>query len=138
MSLSGHRRRGQPMRKCSLRAMCSVLIVLFSLTATPMAQTIRTASIAGTIVDESNAVLPGVAVTITSPALLVPQLVAVSDIRGEYRVVDLPPGAFKLSYELPGFGTLVRDGVALTAGFNARLDISMTVATQNETITVSG
>jgi hypothetical protein len=118
--------------------MCSVLIVLFSLTATPTAQTIRTASIAGTIVDESNAVLPGVTVTLTSPALLVPQLVAVSDIRGEYRVVDLPPGTFKLSYELPGFGTLVRESVVVTAGFNARLDISMTVATQNETITVIG
>lgn len=74
----------------------------------------------------------------TSPALQVPQILRVSDERGEYQVTELPAGTYRVTYELPGFATLVREGIVLTTGFAARLDADMKVATLAETITVSG
>src|SRR5882762_11721864 len=67
------------------------------------AQSVSSGTIEGTIKDESNAVLPGVTVTVTSPALQVGQLVQVSDSSGNYKFVDLPAGTYRLSAELPGF-----------------------------------
>ena len=89
--------------------------------ATPAAaQRISASSITGTVTDESGAVLPGVVVTATSPALQVPQLEAVTDAGGQYRFVELPAGVFKLRYELSGFQPLVREDLTLTVGFAAR------------------
>src|SRR3712207_1267816 len=62
-----------------------------------------TATIIGQVTDESKAVLPGVTVTATSPALLVPQVEAVTDERGEYRLTPLPVGTYTVVYELSGF-----------------------------------
>src|SRR5262245_39569830 len=101
-------------------------------------QQVRRSEIAGTIVDGTGAALPGVTVTITSPALQVPTIVRVSNERGEYLVPDLPPGTFRVSYELQGFATLVREGIILTTGFSARVDVAMQVASVAETITVAG
>lgn len=127
------------MRKIRLRRSAFfVLLLLFGLAGTAAAQTIRTGSIAGTVTDEGSGVLPGVTVTVTSPALQVPQLTAVTGDRGEYQLLDLPPGTFRVTYEIPGFGTLIREGIVLTTGFAARLDVAMTVATQAESITVVG
>src|SRR5262245_42173112 len=86
------------------------------------AQGVRLGEISGSIKDDTGAALPGVSVTVTSPALQVPQVAGVSDERGEYRVIDLPPGTFRVQYELAGFGTLVREGIVLTSGFAARVD----------------
>src|SRR5688572_4354038 len=60
-------------------------------------------SIIGQVTDESGAVLPGVTVTATSPALQVPNVTAVTDERGEYRITPLPIGAYEVLYELSGF-----------------------------------
>src|SRR5262249_35874917 len=71
-------------------------------------------------------------------ALQVPSVVGVSDERGEYRIIDLPPGTFRVQYELGGFGTLVREGIVLTTGFAAKVDVVLKVATLAETVTVTG
>ncbi len=96
------------------------------------------AGITGLVTDESGAVLPGVTVTATSPALQVPSVVAVSDAQGEYRVTPLPIGTYTVEYTLSGFQTVRREGVRLTVGFTARLDVPMKVGSLEETITVSG
>src|SRR5437764_8574361 len=114
----------------------AVLVLMLSTTA--FGQQILRGSIAGTIKDDTGAALPGVTITVSSPALQVPQIIRVSDERGAYQVPDLPAGTYRVSYELTGFATLVREGIVLTTGFAARVDADMKVATLAETVTVSG
>jgi hypothetical protein len=102
------------------------------------AQSVSSATINGTVRDQSGGVLPGVTATLTSPALQVPQMVQVTDADGNYRFVDLPAGSYTLKFELPGFATMVREGVRLTIGFVARIDENMKVGGLEETVTVSG
>jgi carboxypeptidase family protein len=107
--------------------------------ATPAAaQRISASSIAGTVTDESGAVLPGVMVSAASPALQVPQLETVTDAGGQYRFVDLPAGVFNVRYELSGFQPLVRQNLTVTVGFAARVDVALKVGAMTETVTVSG
>lgn len=96
------------------------------------------AGIMGQVTDESGGVLPGVTVTATSPSLQVPSVVAVTDERGDYRITPLPIGTYIVEYTLSGFQTQRRDGVRLTVGFTARLDVGLKVGSLEETITVSG
>src|SRR5438477_10827361 len=102
------------------------------------AQSVSSGTIEGTVKDESNSVLPGVTVTVTSPQLQVGQLVQVSDSAGNYKFVDLPAGTYRLRAELQGFSTTVHDELRLTAGFNARIDLTMKVGALEESVTVSG
>src|SRR5437763_379504 len=120
------------------RRILQAMALLFLASTTALAQQALRGSIAGTVKDDTGASLPGVTITVTSPALQLPQIVKVSDERGEYQVPDLPVGTYRVSYELTGFGTLVREGIVLTTGFNARLDPVLKVATLAETVTVSG
>jgi hypothetical protein len=98
----------------------------------------QSASIIGQVTDESGAVLPGVTVTATSPALQVPQVVDVSNTSGEYRLTPLPIGIYTVQYELSGFQGLRQENVRLTAGFTAKVDVKLKVGALAETITVSG
>src|SRR5712692_10512733 len=77
------------------------------LSTTVWAQTSRNGSIDGTIKDNTGAALPGVTVTLTSPALQIPQMVTISEGDGAYKFLDLPIGTYRLSYDLAGFATLV-------------------------------
>jgi hypothetical protein len=99
---------------------------------------VRTGSIIGTITDATGGALPGVTVTVSGPALQGPHVAGVSNAQGEYQAVELPPGIFAVRYELAGFQTLVREEIRLTAGFTARVDVSLRVASLEESITVSG
>jgi hypothetical protein len=94
--------------------------------------------ISGTIKDESGGALPGVTATLTSPALQVRQMVAVSDSEGNYRFGELPVGTFRVSYELQGFTSFIRDDLRLPVGFAAKVDVVLKVGTVAETVTVSG
>ena len=89
------------------------------------AQSVSSGTIEGTVKDESNAVLPGVTVTVTSPQLQVGQLVQVSDAAGNYKFVDLPAGTYRLKAELSGFSSSIREDLRLTVGFNARVDFTL-------------
>jgi len=97
-----------------------------------------TATINGQVTDESGAVLPGVTVTATGPALQVPQVTTTSDLEGRYRLTPLPIGTYNVTFELAGFKTVRREDIRLTAGFTARVDAAMSVGALAETITVSG
>src|SRR5439155_18963827 len=96
------------------------------------------AGITGLVTDNSRAVLPGVTVTATSPALQVPSVTSVSDTRGEYRLSPLPIGTYTVLFELAGFQNVRREGVRLAVGFTARVDAEMNVGGVSETITVVG
>jgi hypothetical protein len=116
--------------------MLVVVLLLVPFVSPASAQ--QDASIVGQISDGSGGILPGVSVTARSSALQVPQVVAVSDERGEYRLTPLPIGTYEVSYELAGFQSIRREGLRLTSGFTARVDIVMNVGGVQESITVSG
>ncbi|PYR70499.1 MAG: hypothetical protein DMF88_02670 [Acidobacteria bacterium] len=96
------------------------------------------ASIIGQVTDDTGAVLPGVTVIATSPALQVKQVVDVTNERGEYRLTPLPLGTYSVEYTLEGFQSVRRADLRLTAGFTAKVDIVLKVSALAETITVSG
>jgi hypothetical protein len=96
-----------------------------------------TGSISGEVKDTQGGVLPGVTVTATSPAQI-GALTAVTNEAGIYRFPAVPPGEYKVNFELAGFQTTVREGIRVTLGFNAQVNVSLGVATLQETVTVSG
>jgi hypothetical protein len=97
-----------------------------------------TASIAGVVRDASGGVLPGVTVEAASPALIDKVRTVVTDGQGLYRIVDLRPGTYTVTFTLPGFTTLRREGLELTTGFTAAVNADLKVGTVEETITVTG
>jgi hypothetical protein len=96
------------------------------------------ASITGTVKDASGAVLPGVTVEASSPALIEKVRTAVTDGSGQYRVEDLRPGTYAVTFSLSGFSTLKRDGLELTGSFIATINAELKVGSLAETITVTG
>src|SRR5439155_16862255 len=124
----------------SLRGRQLLLGVIFVLAAclVPVAAQAQEASIIGQVTDDTGAVLPGVTVTATSPALQVKQVVDVTNERGEYRLTPLPLGTYTVEYALEGFQTVRRADLRISAGFTAKVDIVLKVSTLAETITVSG
>ena len=82
--------------------------------------------------------MPGVTATLTSPALQVRQIVQVTDATGNYQFVDLPASTYRLTFELSGFSTAIREDLRLTVGFNARVDADLKVGAITESVTVTG
>jgi Carboxypeptidase regulatory-like domain len=95
-------------------------------------------SLAGTVRDTSGAVLPGVTIEASSPALITKVRTGVTDDSGQYRIPDLPPGTYKVTFTLPGFATVVREGVELTGGGVMTIGAEMRVGALEESITVTG
>jgi hypothetical protein len=95
-------------------------------------------SIAGVVRDTSGAVLPGVSVEASSPALIEKVRTSVSDGTGQYRLENLTPGVYKVTYTLPGFATVERDGVQVTSGVTVTINTDLRLGGVEETITVSG
>ena len=96
------------------------------------------ASLAGTVVDASGAVLPGVTVEASSPVLIEKVRTATTDGSGQYRIVDLRPGAYRLAFTLPGFTTVIREDVAVSGIGTIQIGAEMRVGGVQETITVTG
>src|SRR5687768_4232184 len=96
------------------------------------------ASITGVVKDTSGAVLPGVTVEAASPALIEKVRVATTDGNGQYRITELRPGPYTVTFALPGFSTVKRDGINLTGAFTASIDAELRVGALEETITVTG
>ena len=121
------------------RLACLVVALSFlSLLPAAWAQTSDSATIAGVVRDTSGAVLPGVTVEASSPALIEKTKSVVTDGEGLYRIVDLRPGAYVVTFTLPGFSTFRREGLDLPAGFTATITAEMRVGALEESITVSG
>ena len=114
-----------------------ILIPSIFLASGARAQT-GAAGIAGVARDPSGAVLPGVTVEASSPALIEKVRSVVTDGEGQYKIVSLPPGTYSVTFALPGFNTFKRDGVELTANFTATVNGDLKVGALEETVTVSG
>jgi hypothetical protein len=94
-------------------------------------------AIAGVVRDSSGAVLPGVTVEAASPVLIEKTRTAVSDGAGQFKVEQLRPGVYSVTFTLTGFSTVRREGIEISAGFTAPVNASLTVGAVAETITVS-
>lgn len=93
--------------------------------------------ITGRVTDQSGAVLPGVSISLTGAAVMGERSQVTSET-GSYRFTLLPPGVYSLKFELPGFKTLVREGIQMSVGFSATVNVGLEVATVAETVTVTG
>ena len=125
-------------RRRSVAAGVVVFFLACIPSAVPVYGQLTVASIIGQVTDQSGALLPGVTVTATSPALLVPQVMDVTNELGEYRLSPLPIGVYELAFELSGFQPARRQEIRLTVGFTAKVDVQLGVGTLTETLTVSG
>jgi hypothetical protein len=121
------------MRSLTVR-ISAVLCLLF----TPIAASAQTSTISGTVKDASGGVLPGVTVEAASPVLIEKSRSAVTGGSGTYSIPALRPGKYTVTFSLPGFGNVVREGVELTSDFTATINVDMKVGTLEETLTVTG
>jgi len=115
----------------------SVVLLLVLAPSLAMAQG-QSGSIAGIVKDATGAVLPGVTVEVASPALIEKVRTAVTDGQGAYKIIDLRPGTYSVTFTLTGFSTVKREGIELTAAFTAPVNAEMKVGQVAETITVTG
>jgi hypothetical protein len=96
-----------------------------------------TGTIQGRVTDAQGAVLPGVTITATSPSMIGQQTTVTSET-GNYRFPAVPPGTYTLSYEMAGFNGVKREGISITLGFTANVNVELALATLQETVTVTG
>src|SRR3954471_9135065 len=116
-----------------LRVLCVLAMALVA----PVAAFAQ-ASIAGTVKDPSGAVLPGATVEAASPTLIEKVRTAVTDGFGQYKIENLRPGMYSVTFALTGFSTVKRDGIELAGSFSATVNAEMKIGSVEETITVSG
>lgn len=119
-----------------LRVVVGVLVLLATVTPLAVAQ-ITTATISGTVKDETGGVLPGVDIVVTSLETGLTRS-TVSDSQGYFAVPGLAPGRYEARASLQGFATGVQSGIVLAVSQQAALTLTLKVGTASETITVSG
>ena len=111
-----------------------VLACLLAMPSVARAQS----AFAGVVKDISGAVLPGVTVEASSPALIEQVRSGTSDANGAYKIENLRPGVYVLTFSLPGFSTVKREGVELQSNFTATINAELKVGAVEETVTVTG
>jgi hypothetical protein len=138
-SLSVHENGEEsPMQVLKRLLVLVVAGLVVSLPVAVSAQAVIGASIAGVVRDSSGAVLPGVTVEASSPALIEKVRSVVTDTAGQYKIEDLRPGTYSVTFTLTGFATLKREGIELSGAFVAPVNAELTVGNVQETVTVSG
>src|SRR3984893_5407398 len=120
------------MRSFALRMIVATCLLLL-----PVAVSAQTSSIAGEVKDVSGALLPGVTVEVASPALIERVRSTTSDGSGQYKIINLRPGLYTVTFSLPGFSTVKRASIELTSDFTATVNAELKVGAVEETITVT-
>jgi hypothetical protein len=114
----------------------SILFTLILWAAAPAA--FAQSAIAGVVHDSSGAVLPGVTVEASSPALIEGTRTAVTDNAGQYTIADVRPGVYSVAFSLNGFRGVKREGIVLTTSFTATVNADLSIGAVEESITVTG
>jgi hypothetical protein len=110
---------------------------LFAILLVPVIASAQT-TLAGVVRDASGLVLPGVTVEASSAALIEKVRGTTTEASGQYRITDLPPGTYSVTYALTGFSRVVRDGLTLSGSGVVSIDIELRVGGLEETVTVTG
>src|SRR5262245_35625731 len=112
--------------------------LLFALPRLAAGQGLGAASIVGVVKDSSGGVLPGVTVEAASPVLIEKARMTVTDGEGRYRIAELRPGTYSVTFTLSGFATFRRDGLELTPNFVAAINAELRIGVLTETVVVTG
>src|SRR5688572_24689606 len=120
-----------------MRRFARLVLVFLSVVVLP-STVFAQASITGVVRDASGAVLPGVTVEASSPVLIEKVRSATTDGSGQFRIIDLRPGTYAVSFTLPGFSVVRREGIELTGSLTANVSTDLKVGGVEETITVTG
>ena len=123
---------GNCKRSLGFRELLSVAL-LCGLASPALAQ-----GISGQVNDATSGVLPGVSVEAASPVLIEQVRVVFTDSEGRFSITDLRPGTYTVTFSLPGFGTVLREGIELESGFTATVDAELSVGALEETVTITG
>ncbi|MBM3779706.1 MAG: TonB-dependent receptor [Acidimicrobiia bacterium] len=115
----------------------AVLVTLLALVMTGAAAAQDTGQIFGRVTDGTDAVLPGVTVTVSSPVLLQPR-VAVTSVTGTYQVPGLPVGTYSVRFEIVGFRPVVAEQVRIEIGFSAQINATLEISNLQEDVVVVG
>jgi hypothetical protein len=118
-------------------ALAFLLVVVCTSLSFAQAVTSGTGAINGKVTDASDAVMPGVTVTITSPQQMGVRT-AVTDSDGTYRFAAVTPGDYVVVFELAGFSTVRNEGIRVSLGFTATVNTELKVASLQESVTVTG
>ena len=121
-----------------VRSIVAAVVWVMMVSSMASAQGTSTGAIAGEVKDATGAVLPGVTVEAASPALIEKTRSVVTDGQGRYQIIELRPGIYTVTFSLPGFSTVKREGIELASGFTANVGAELRVGSIEETITVSG
>jgi hypothetical protein len=116
--------------------LCVLCVPLLLATVVSVSAQIEQARLIGTVTDSQGAVMPGVTVTVRSPALIGTQS-TVTEADGRFRFPALPGGVYELTFELSGFQTMKREGVVVRLGQTLTVDAQLSVATLQESLTVT-
>ena len=114
------------------------VVWFIALVLVPASAAMAQATLAGVVKDPSGAVLPGVTIEASSSALIEKTRSATTDGTGQYRIVDLPPGSYALTFTLSGFSTVKREDVNVSGAGVITINADLKVGAVSETITVSG
>src|SRR5687767_475373 len=130
----------EAMRTAVLKPVALYLLAAFiiSMPSVLSAQSATTGAIAGEVRDATGLALPGVTVEASSPALIEKTRTVVTDTAGRYQITELRPGIYTVSFSLPGFNTVRREGLELNTGFTASVNADLRPGGIEETITVTG
>ena len=122
-----------------MRKVASGLVVAWACAMVfPATAFAQASGIAGVVRDTTGAVMPGVTVEASSPALIERVRTVTTDSQGQYKIVDLRPGIYSVTFTLPGFSTVKREDVEIPAAFVATVNADLRVGALEETVTVSG
>jgi hypothetical protein len=119
------------------RVLVSLVLLYAALLCVPETASAQ-AAISGVVRDASGAALPGVTVEAASPALIERTRTVVTDSAGQYRIVDLRPGTYSVTFTLSGFKSSRREGSVLEGSFTAPVSAELGLGALEETVTVTG
>lgn len=121
----------------SIVAVCMLMASVMIMPSIAPAQSATTGAIAGVVKDTSGANLAGVTVEASSPALIEKSRKVVTDDHGQYKIVDLRPGIYSVSFSLQGFDVVKHDGLDLNTGVTLPVDAEMKIGSVSQTVTVT-
>jgi Carboxypeptidase regulatory-like domain len=125
-------------RNASVGCILMALAIIAVLPLGAAAQGTSAASISGVVTDSSGGVVPGVAIEVSSPVLIEKVRTTATNERGEYRVVELRPGTYAVTFARQGFASFRREGIELTSTFNAAVNAELRLGGIERSVTVSG